>query len=153
MSAASRALRGVPPPRPADTPPAAPSSAAGGPPSLSLGLTPEVAAVLCRLTERMAKLERDVAAGGLERKIPLEEIAARLNHAPSTLRAWAKDPAKTASLRLDLLLVVSPLPSREVYTTPRLLAQWEDHVRGQWTRVLYGAGLRAGERLVGANGR
>lgn len=125
-------------------PPVADPSGTGGPAILE---------ELGALRARVETLEREKLAGGAERKIPLEEIAARLNHAPSTLRAWAKDPAKTASLRLDLLLVVSPLPSREVYTTPRLLAQWEDHVRGQWTRVLYGAGLRAGERLVGANGR
>lgn len=144
MSRPAAPLRRVPPPPPADTPPAAPSSAAGGPPLL---------AELSALRSRVESLERERHAGGAERKIPLEEIAARLNHAPSTLRAWAKDPAKTASLRLDLLLVVSPLPSREVYTTPRLLAQWEDHVRSQWARVLYGAGLKAGERLVGERSR
>lgn len=129
--------------------PSASVSPAAAEPSPLDALSREVAA----LRLRVETLERERFAGGAERKIPLEEIAARLNHAPSTLRAWAKDPAKTASLRLDLLLVVSPLPSREVYTTPRLLAQWEDHVRGQWARVLYGAGLKAGERLVGANRR
>jgi hypothetical protein len=125
--------------------PSAVSPAADGPAALL--------AEIASLRERVESLERERLAGGANRKIPLAEIAARLNHAPSTLRAWAKDPKKTSLWRLDILLVPSPLPSREVYSTPRLLAQWEDHVRDQWTRVLYGTGLRSGERLVGIGGR
>lgn len=129
----------VPPMHPSDTPPADASSAAGGPP------LPEMTALL----GRVAQLEREVRAGGLDRKVTLEEIAARLRHAPSTIRAWAKDPERVQQYRLDVLLVPSPLPNGELYSTPRLLAQWEDAVRLQWQRVLFGDGRRPGERLVG----
>lgn len=133
--------RAAPPQHPAEAsaPPAAPSSAAGGPPPFEA------------LLARFARLEEEVLSGGRDRRIPLEDVAKRLRHTPSTLRAWAKDPERVATYRLDLLLVV--LPDGTIYSTPRLLAQWEDAIRLQWQRVLYGTGRRPGERLAGVASR
>ncbi|MCL4809869.1 MAG: hypothetical protein KJ062_19080 [Thermoanaerobaculia bacterium] len=144
MKRVRRSAKPTPPPTPPDPLPAASPEAAGGPPSAE-----EFAALLARV----AQLERDVRAGGIDRKIPLDEIAARLRHSPSRIRAWAKDPARVRQYRLDLLLVPSPLPNDDLYSTPRLLAQWEDAIRLQWQRVLFGGGRAPGEALFGERRR
>ncbi|MHB1045786.1 MAG: hypothetical protein ACYC4P_07200 [Thermoanaerobaculia bacterium] len=115
--------------------------------------TESLAAEVAALRERLERLERDVIAGGANRKITLKEVASRLRHAPSTIRAWSKDPDRVRQYRLDLLLITSLLPNCEVYSTPRLLAQWEDAIREQFTRTLYGGGLRPGERVYGERRR
>lgn len=132
----SPALRSVPPPTPADTPPDVSPEAPGGPPLLAADLL-----------ARLERIERDVYTGGANRRIGIEEIARLLRCAPGTVREWTKSAEKVERYRLDILLVV--LPNGDIYSTPRLRAQWEDAIRLQWQRVLYGEGRRPGERLVG----
>lgn len=144
MKRVRRSAKPTPPPAPPGPLPAASPEAAGGPPSAE-----EFAALLARV----AQLERDIRAGGADRKIPLDEIAARLRHSPSTIRAWAKNPERVRQYLLDVLLISSPLPNCELYSTPRLLAQWEDAIRLQWQRVLFGSGRAPGEALIGERRR
>lgn len=139
MRRGTASLRPVHPPPPADTPPSASPVAAGGPPSFEA------------LLARLERLEEDVLAGGRDRRISLEETARLLRHTPGTVREWTKSPAMVECYRLDLLLVV--LPNGDIYSTPRLRAQWEDAIRLQWQRVLYGTGRRSGERLFGEASR
>jgi len=100
---------------------AARPSSGGGPADLLATVT--------ELRERVSELERLNLSGGADRPICLKELAGRIGNGKSvaSLRGWMKRPATRKRLRLELLLRKDP--TGHWYSTPRLLARWQDALR------------------------
>jgi len=88
----------------------------------------DILADVRELKVRVAELERTQIAGGADRHLTLEEVAARIGpgRAPSTLRRWMKSATTRRRLRLDLLLLRDV--SGRYFSTPRRLELWQQEV-------------------------
>lgn len=78
---------------------------------------------IAQLELRMASLERVLAAGGEDRKMTVQDFAARIHRSPKTVRNWLGDPASRHRMRLAGLFVFD---GGRLLTTESRFRKWAD---------------------------
>jgi hypothetical protein len=90
-------------------------------------MTASDSARLDALEAYVDELARLVHAGGPERHLTLEEVAAHIRRAPTTVRRWMRNEAMRRRYRTELLFARDA--AGRLYSTPRDLAKWQDSFR------------------------